>query len=159
MSFHHLLNRGVTDYGLVIAGNGKGGYYEKIRSYVNKYSLEKQITFLGYVSDEEVSYLYKHAVALVYPSFIEGFGFPVLEAMDCGLPVITSTTSSLPEVAGEAALLVDPYSKDAITDALERLVRDKGLREELVKKGHEQRKKFSWEKTGKQLLSIIEAQS
>lgn len=109
----------------------------------------------GYIADEDVAGLYSGALALVFPSLYEGFGFPVLEAMQCGLPVITSNTSSLPEVAGNAALLVDPLSEDAIVEAMQALVRDEALRERLVQAGYEQARQFTWERAAQQTLAVL----
>jgi glycosyltransferase involved in cell wall biosynthesis len=95
-------------------------------------------------------------LAFVYPSLYEGFGIPVLEAGACGVPVITSNTSSLPEVAGDAALLVDPYDVDAIADAMYRLVTDEALRAELTRRGAENVKRFSWEKCARETLAVLE---
>ncbi len=144
-----------TNHTLVIAGNGRGAYYEKIIKFVESNNLKNDIIFLGHITDHELSYLYKKAEVLLYPSFIEGFGFPVLEAMDCGLPVITSNASSLPEVAGDAALLVDPYHVKEISDAMQNITAHQNLRSDLVKKGYEQVKKFSWQKTGTEILHLL----
>lgn len=143
------------DYKLVIAGHGRGDYYERICRYVRGNNLSNEVIFLGHISDGELSWLYKKAHALVYPSFIEGFGFPVLEAMSCGLPVITSNCSSLPEVADGAALLVDPYKIDEIALAMEKLAKDSEFHRHLVVRGYEQAKKFSWEKTTRELLYLM----
>ena len=140
---------------LVLAGHGKGQYYEKIIRFVKENGLSEKVIFLGQVSDGELSYLYRRAEALVYPSFIEGFGLPILEAMSCGLPVITSTVSSLPEVAGGAALLVDPYDTEAIAEAMVQIIGDPVLRERLIAAGYKQAEKFSWEKTAAELLYLI----
>ena len=97
----------------------------------------------------------KRAEALVFPSFIEGFGFPVLEAMDCWLPVITSKTSSLGEIAGDAAVLVDPGDCTEIKEAMRKVVSDAGFRNGLIERGHARAKNFSWEKSARELLEII----
>ena len=89
------------------------------------------------------------------PSLYEGFGLPVLEAMEYGCPVITSNISSLPEAGGDAALYVDPQSTDDLKKSLELVINDKKLREKLIKKGYEQVKKFSWEKTARETLKVI----
>ncbi len=115
------------------------------------------IIFTGYVADEDIAALYSGALALVFPSLHEGFGFPVLEAMRCGTPVITSTTSSLPEVAGDAALLVDPRDIEAIAQAIGRIVNDTALRAELVARGHAQARRFTWERAARHTLQVLEA--
>jgi glycosyltransferase involved in cell wall biosynthesis len=98
--------------------------------------------------------LYAGARALVFPSLYEGFGFPVLEAMLCGCPVITSTTSSLPELAGDAALLVDPLSVEYIAEAMRRVDNDEHLRAVLIDKGRVQAARFTWENAAHRLLEL-----
>ena len=102
---------------------------------------------LGYVTDEQKHTLYKSALALLFPSLYEGFGLPILEAMARGCPVITSNISSMPEVAGDAAILIDPYNTEQLAWEMEHLVSSETLREELRQKGIEQSLKFSWGKT------------
>ncbi len=96
------------------------------------------------------------ALAFIYPSLYEGFGFPVLEAMSCGTPVITSNASSLPEVGGKAALYFDPNSVDDLVEKMDLIYQDEALREDLKEKGFEQSSKFSWEKFAKEFVRIIE---
>lgn len=146
---------GNLEHKLLIAGNGRGEYYEKIIDYVKKNRLSADVIFLGHTTDAELSFLYKNASALLYPSFIEGFGFPVLEAMACGTPVITSNTSSLSEIAGEAAILTDPSNINEIKTAIINISTNKSLRKELIKRGKEQIKKFSWGKAGKEFLDLL----
>lgn len=110
----------------------------------------------GYIADEDVAALYSGAEALLFPSLYEGFGFPVLEAMRCGTPVITSSTSSLPEVAGDAALLVNPRDVDAIAAAIGRVLGDAALRADLVAKGLAQERRFTWERAAEQTLRVLE---
>jgi glycosyltransferase involved in cell wall biosynthesis len=141
---------------LVIAGKGKGEYYEKIVNTIRNSPNGDSVIMAGYVTDNEVVYLYKKARALVFPSKLEGFGFPVLEAMSLGTPVITSNSTSLVEVAGDAALLVDPESEQQITEAL-LLMENATTREEYIKKGYVRIQNFSWEKTAKDTLDIIES--
>jgi glycosyltransferase involved in cell wall biosynthesis len=100
--------------------------------------------------------LYSAAEILAYPSLYEGLGLPVLEAMACGTPVVTSNVSSLPEVGGHAALLVNPLDADAISDALGRLLQDAELRQQLVARGFDQARRFTWEKAATQLIEIYE---
>ena len=104
----------------------KGWDYDAIFAEVGRLGLEQEVLFPGYVADEELAWWYRAAAVFVYPSLLEGFGLPVLEAMACGAPVVTSNLSSLPEVAGDAALLVDPTSVDALAAALLRLLDDAG---------------------------------
>jgi len=116
--------------------------------------LESGVIFTGYVSREELSSLYSGASCFVFPSLYEGFGLPILEAMKCGCPVVTSNLSSMPEVAGEAGILVNPLDVKDIVRGIEMVIRDKATGERLRKKGFEQVKKFSWEKTAKETLRV-----
>ena len=115
------------------------------------------VILTGYVDDTDIPALYSGALALVFPSLYEGFGFPVLEAMRCGTPVITSTTSSLPEVAGDAALLVDPHDVAAIARAIARIVDEPALREELRARGYAQTRRFTWRHAAERTLHTLEA--
>ena len=121
--------------------------YGEVKAAFDNADFKKDIIFTGYVSDEEVVRLTAAAQAFVYVSNFEGFGIPILEAMHCDVPVITSITSSMPEVAGDAALLVNPESVKEIANALNQLAFDANLRQYLIEKGSIQRTKFSWEKT------------
>jgi len=114
----------------------------------------KNIIFTGYVDDEDLPKLYSNAKVFIYPSLYEGFGLPVLEAMNCKVPVITSNTSSMPEVGGDAVLYVNPSSVDDIRIKLSKLLTDSNLRKELIKKGINQVKKFSWDKTAKETINV-----
>lgn len=140
---------------LVIAGKGSGNYFDKIKDLIDSSGLKEEIIFLGYVSDSQLVYLYKNADALIFPSLVEGFGFPILEAMSCGLPVITSNSSSLAEVGGDAAILVDPNSVQDISSAMVKIGQDEKLRTELADKGRERVKLFSWEKTAEEFYKIL----
>jgi glycosyltransferase involved in cell wall biosynthesis len=113
------------------------------------------IRFIVGVSDDELANYYRGAVAFVYPSLMEGFGMPIVEAMACGCPVITSNISSMPEVAGKAALLVDPYNHQEITDAMRKTVSDEKLREKLIAKGVARSKFFSWVQTASAIDNVI----
>jgi glycosyltransferase involved in cell wall biosynthesis len=128
---------------LVIAGK-KGWLFERIFRRTKDLGLEKSVIFTGYVSDGDKPPLLAGARYFCFPSLYEGFGMPPLEAMACGTPVLASNAASLPEVLGDAALLVDPYSVESITRAMERLCFDTALREDLRKKGPERAKYFNW---------------
>ncbi len=141
---------------LVLAGK-RGWLYETLFSQVARAGLQGRVVFPGYVADEDLGALLSGATAFVFPSLYEGFGIPVLEAGGCGVPVITSNTSSLPEVAGDAALLVDPHDVDAIADAMYRLVTDESLRAELARRGLENVKRFSWDKCARETLAVLES--
>ena len=115
------------------------------------------ILFFGYLPEETAAELMASALALTYLSFFEGFGLPVLEALCTDTPVITSNTSSLPEVAGDAGLLVDPYDVEEIAGAMLRIWSEPDLREDLVKKGQLQRQQFSWDKAATDIYTILQA--
>ena len=100
--------------------------------------------------------MYSLADIFIYPSFYEGFGFPPLEAMKCGCPVIVSNSTSLPEVVGEAGLYIDPYDETSITEQINCLIQDTKLRKNLIKKGKEQSLQFTWEKTVQRILDVLE---
>lgn len=143
-----------VDCQLVIGGK-KGWKYKEIFKAVKELGIEGKVHFPGFIADEDLGYLYKNAIAFVFPSLYEGFGLPVLEAMHCGCPVITSNVSSLPEVAGDACILVDPDNVDEIAGAILR-VQDRKKREDMIKKGYGQAKKFSWRKCAEETLKIYE---
>lgn len=113
-----------------------------------------EIVYPGYVSEEKLVQLYNEAILFVFPSLYEGFGLPVLEAMSCGTPVICSNSSSIPEVAGDAAILIDPCSEDEMSEAIRRVLNSISLREELREKGLEQCGKFTWQKTAEQTYQV-----
>ncbi|MBI2334189.1 glycosyltransferase family 4 protein [Candidatus Daviesbacteria bacterium] len=138
---------------LVIAGN-KGWLSDKIYDLPKKLGIEKRVKFLGYVPDGKLPALYSGAIALVFPSLFEGFGLPILEAQACGCPVITSNVSSMPEVAGKGAILVDPYNIDDIVKGMER-VKSQESRVKIIKAGFENIKRFSWEKCARETLKIL----
>jgi len=122
-----------------------------------KFGVEDRVNFLDFVPDEDLPIFYKNAVCFVLPSLYEGFGLPVLEAMKYGCPVITSNVSSLPEAGGDAALYVDPLDVNDIKKNLELIINNEELRKRLIKKGYEQVKKFSWEKTARETLKALES--
>jgi len=138
---------------LVIVGPPSWGADDILREVLQS-TQDGGIKFTGFVSDEELDALYREAIALVFPSLYEGFGLPPLEAMARGTPVITSNVSSLPEVVGDAALLVDPTSTAAIHTAMERVLKDHQLRQDLSMRGLERALHFSWENTAKHTLAL-----
>lgn len=144
------------DFELWLAGPGDKTYTPTLKMQVEELGLNQQVKFLDYVSAEELPWIINQAIALVFPSLWEGFGFPVLEAMACGTPVITSNLASLPEVAGEAALYVDPYNVGEITAAMQTLAEDSQLRSHLRTLSLARAAQFSWEKTGKKTAQVIE---
>jgi glycosyltransferase involved in cell wall biosynthesis len=143
------------DIHLVIAG-GRGWLDSPIYQMIRDLKLTDRTHFIGFARDEDLPALYSGAECLAYPSLYEGFGFPVLEAMRCGTPVVTSTVSSIPEVAGDAALLVDPYNVDALADALRQLISDQELRAGLITKGFKQAAWFTWERSAQQLRTVYQ---
>jgi glycosyltransferase involved in cell wall biosynthesis len=140
-----------SDVALVLAGQQGWLYDPQWTAGVNGVILP------GYIDDEDVSALYSGALALVFPTLHEGFGFPVLEAMRCGIPVITSTTSSLPEVAGDAALLVNARDTGDIADAIGRVVAYPALRSGLIARGFRQSAPFTWARAAEQTLRVLES--
>ena len=134
-----------ADWKLVLAGSlGYGA--DRILERIERSSRRADIRFTGYVSDEELESLYRRASLFAFPSLDEGFGIPVLEAMARGLPVLSSNCSAIPEVAGDAALLVDPQEAEAIAAGLNRLIRDGDLRAELSQRGRERSGNYTWER-------------
>ena len=142
------------DFKLIIAGR-KGWLYKSIFEKVKTLNLEKRVIFTDHVSDPELIWLYKNAFCLVLPSFYEGFGIPVLEAMNFDCPVIASYSSSLPEIGGNAGLYFDPKNPADLLEKLNTLQGNDVLRKELVAKGRQRIKDFSWEKCGEQTLEVI----
>lgn len=140
---------------LVIAGK-KGWLYADLFRLAEKAGVADRVIFPGYVHDADKATLLSGAMALVFPSLYEGFGFPVIEAMACGTPVICSNTSSMPEAAGDAALLVDPLDTDAIAAAIDRVTADAGLRGQLVGRGYVQASRFTWQTCARAVLSALE---
>jgi len=143
-----------NDLKLVIAGS-RGWLYKDIFKAVENSKYKKDIIFTGIIDDKDKPYLYNLANVFVYPSFFEGFGFPPLEAMACGVPTIVSNTSSLPEVVGDGAIMIDPYNIDELAFAIRKVLEDRDLRGDLIKKGLKQAKKFDWDKTAQQVLEIF----
>ena len=140
---------------LVIVGK-KGWMYEEIFQKVKDLGLEKEVIFTGYVSDNELPVLYQSAKCFVLVSLYEGFGFPVLEALSFGVPVVTSNVSSLPEIVGKAGVLVNPNDvKDIVRGINEVFDYNELKRQEMIRKGLEQAKKFSWEKCAKETLEVL----
>jgi glycosyltransferase involved in cell wall biosynthesis len=141
---------------LVIAG-ARGWKYEKVFKLIdgyNKKAKKEEIEYLGYVSFEDKIALMKNALCFVFPTFYEGFGLPVLEAMSLGTPVISSNISSIPEIVGETGILVNPYKEEELIEALRKITGDKKLRERLSLAGKERAGEFSWEKCAKETLDV-----
>lgn len=150
-AYYQLREKGLIEHSLVIAGQ-KGWLYENVFEAVKRLKLEQEVIFTGYITRDDLPMIYNSADLFIFPSIYEGFGLPALEAMACGIPVITSNISSLPEITGDAALLINPYDVEAIAKAMERVLGDDGLRKELVKKGLKHARRFSWQDSAKKTL-------
>ncbi len=131
-----------------------GWMSEDLESFVEKLGLSSSVRFLGFVPDDDLRIFYNKALALVFPSFYEGFGFPIVEAMSCGTPVVTSNTSACLEVAGDAALTVSPREPQEIADAVLKIMDDDSLLEKLIVRGLVRSEEFSFEKTAQKTLGI-----
>ena len=142
-----------ADLHLILAG-GRGWLAEPIYARVEELGLQDRAHFFGYVPEEEKALLYNAAACFCYPSLYEGFGLPPLEAMACGVPVVTSNVSSLPEVVGKAGLTVDPTDRAALRDALRRVLSDRGLRDELSTQGQIQARQFSWRQAARKTARV-----
>jgi len=136
---------------------GKPGYgYQAIEKKIKNSKFKDEIFEAGYVSDKEKESFLEQADVFLFPTFYEGFGLPILEAQSLGVPVITSDNSSMPEVAGDGGVLVDPNNHKAIAEAVNRLFLDKNFRNDIIRKGYENTKRFSWEKCAEEISKIIE---
>ncbi len=153
-AFARLVERGLP-HSLVLVGS-RGWHDDDIFSTSRSLRLADRVLFLGYVPQAELPAIYGAADAFIYPSLYEGFGLPLLEAMACGVPVVTSNVSSMPEVVADAGILVDPHSVDALADGLQRVVTDRSLHDELSRKGLERAKLFTWDRTARETLAVYE---
>jgi len=144
-----------TNFKFVFAGSNK--YWDDAtKKTYNELKYKSDIVLTGYISTEEMNRIVSSAVALVYPSLFEGFGIPILEGFAASVPVITSNTTSMPEVAAEAALLVNPFSTDEIINAMEKVATDEQLRTKLIQLGKERKSAFSWDKSAQQFWNVIQ---
>lgn len=149
---------GYEELKLVLVGDYKNDVFlmdEKLKETINKPAFRQKVIFAGYVSDEELNLLYNAAEVFVLPSFCEGFGLPALEAMSCGTVVIGSSTTSLPEVVGDAGLFFDPDNEQELTDCLHRVLDDDRFREKLGRRSQQRAATFSWEKSASDMLQVI----
>ena len=142
-AFHLVRQQGRSELELIIIGE-EISKLQSLRRAVHKYDIHRYVRFLGYVPDKTLAVLYRLAAVFVFPSLYEGFGLPPLEAMASGTPVVTSNVSSLPEVVGDAAILVDPYNAESIAEGILTVLRSTHLRGELSRRGLERVKAFSW---------------
>jgi len=152
------LRPATCDLRLVIVGK-TGWLYEGFFRRLRELGLEDQVIFPGFVPDEDLPAIYSAAELFVFPSLYEGFGLPPLEAMACGTPVVVSNTSSLPEVVGEAGLMVDPRDVRALAEAMERVLTDEHLRAELTANGLERARQFTWERAAQETMEVYLKQS
>jgi glycosyltransferase involved in cell wall biosynthesis len=152
-AFSTLPNR--NDYELWLAGPYDKRYSPLLEIQTQELGINHLVKFLNYVPYNELPIIINQAIALVFPSLWEGFGLPVLEAMACGTPVITSNISSLPEVAGDAAILINPYNIEEITAAMKIIINDSETRKQLSEKGLKRANQFTWEKTGLATVEVL----
>lgn len=152
-AFDRLRRRDFDDLRLLIIGD-EISKYPALRRAVHRHKLHKYVRFLGFVPIETLAVLYRLADVFVFPSLYEGFGLPPIEAMASGAPVVTSNVSSLPEVVGDAALLVDPYDPESIADGCRRVLTDSTLRAALCARGRVQAEKYSWQHSIRQIHNI-----
>lgn len=129
--------------------------YDEIEAAPQKFGVSESVRFLGFTPDADLPALYSLAELVAYPSLYEGFGLPVLEAMACGAAVVTSNNSSIPEVAGDAAVMIDAHDTDAIAGAMQRVLDDRKWRAALQEKGIRQARKFSWDKSARELHNVL----
>ncbi len=141
---------------LILVG-GKGWFYKEFFEFIRQLGIDDSVRFLGYVPIKDLPAVYGAATVFVYPSLYEGFGLPPLEAMACGTPVITSNTSSLPEVVGDAGIMVDPHDVEALANAMLQVLGDSDLRREMSARGIERAKQFSWQETARRTLNVYES--
>ena len=154
-AFSILRRRGFADVKLLVIGD-EISRYQNLRRLVHRFQLHQQVRFLGFVPDATLRALYGLASVFVFPSLYEGFGLPPLEAMAAGVPVVTSNVSSLPEVVGDAALLIDPMDAGAIAGAIARILGDDALRASLVTRGHARVQAFSWTRSVARIREVYE---
>lgn len=152
MAFQKLKQETDLSQKLIVAGKDNPKIFSKLK--INK-QVQQDILFIGFVEEKEKACLYKMADLFVYPSLFEGFGLPLVEAMQMGCPIVTSNLSVMPEIVGEAAQFVDPYQINSIQDALKKVLSDGLLSEQLRQKSIERSKNFSWEKCARETLDLI----
>lgn len=143
-------------FGKLVVIGMKGWMSEGVAGLIRKLELQHDVIFCGYLSNQELRWFYNHAQAFLFPSFYEGFGFPIVEAFCCGTPVVTSNVSSCPEVAGDAACIVNPYDPEEISVAVASLVNDKKKREQMSARGLKRALDFSFMKTAENTLKVYQ---
>jgi len=153
-NYSHTTARGNSEKLTLVVVCARNIFYERFLEKVKNLKAEKFVNLVGFIPDEDLASLYEEAEAFVFPSFWEGFGLPGLEAMALGLPVISSNTSCLPEVYGQGALYFNPFEVKDMAEKIGMVIKDKKIREALIKKGFEQVKKYSWRKMARQTLDV-----
>lgn len=155
-----LVENGYPNLKLVLVGQGNGKKYsddtQTLLQSIQKNKLEKNVLLTGYLSDEELEIVYRHAFMYVFPSINEGFGIPILEAFSFDLPVLVANNSCLPEVGGDAVLTFDPFNEKDIADKIKLVLTDESAKMELIKKGQQRLQHFSWQKAARQLMEVFE---
>lgn len=152
--FKFIEKHGIKDLKLVLGGGVWKCYENELQTVLNKYDKSK-IILTGYIDEKNLNKYYSNAMCFIYPSLYEGFGLPVLEAMQCGCPVITSVTTSLPEVIGDCGIKINPLNGEEMVRAYEKMYFDKLFREECINKGLDRAKTFNWEKCAREILDFI----
>lgn len=153
-AYKELVERG-SEHHLVVAGRF-GWMYEDILRLVEQFGLKNRVHFTGYISQNDLPVIYNLARVFVYPTLYEGFGLPPLEAMACGVPVITTNVASLPEIVDDAGVLIEPDDQEALVNALERVLNDREISAELATKGPVRAAEFTWERTARQTLKVYQ---
>ena len=154
--FRNLKRNKKVKHKLILIGKGKSPYINEVKEKILDYNMEKEILMFENIPIEKLVDFYCGSDLFVLPSLYEGFGLTLLEAMACGCPVVTSNTSSLPEVVGDAGLMFNPYDINSMEETIYNILNDKTLSQNLIKKGFEQINKFSWKETAKSLLRVYE---
>ncbi len=143
----------IQDLKLVLVGK-EDFFYRKLKKRTEELSLRERTIFLGYLDDQDLAQVYQNAFIYIFPSYYEGFGLPALEALSQGVPVVASRAGSLPEILDQAALYFNPYDIKDMAQVISKVINDKNLREDLIKKGFEQVKKFNWQKCAEETLKV-----
>jgi glycosyltransferase involved in cell wall biosynthesis len=145
-----------TDYKLVVAGRDYNSYQAHLAQLAANLNVSSRVHFLGFVPPVDLPYFYSAARVFVYPSLMETFGKPLVEAMSCGVPIVASNTSSIPEVLGNAGILVNPLDEDEMCQAIYKAATDKSLRSDLIARGLQRARLYSWQTSAKETLDVIE---
>ncbi|TDT62314.1 glycosyltransferase family 4 protein [Fonticella tunisiensis] len=155
VAFSRIHKKLSTNYKVVIIGPSKDDH-SYLMGLCETLGIDDKVIFTGYIPYEHLPYFYNSCTVFVYPSLYEGFGLPPLEAMSCKTPVISSNVSSIPEVVGNGAILINPFDTEELIDALERVLEDETLRNDIAERGYERSKDFGWDKTAAQTLNVYE---